>query len=50
MNYYIKDWAGNRIFENKTFKNSEDAFDFLLHKFPEDDDLEEYYVVNFKSE
>jgi hypothetical protein len=50
MNYYIKDWSGNRIFENKTFSTFEDAFEFLLQKFPEDEDLDEYYVVNFKSE
>tara|TARA_S200002703_G_C3665770_1_gene204406 strand:+ start:277 stop:432 length:156 start_codon:yes stop_codon:yes gene_type:complete len=50
MNYYIKDWAGNKMFENKTFSTSEAAFDFLLQKFPKDEDLEEYYVVNFKSE
>jgi len=48
MNYYIKDWAGNIMFENKTFKTSEDAFDFLSQEFPEEDDyLEEYYVTNF---
>jgi len=50
MNYYIKDWSGNRIFENKTFSTFEDAAEFLLQKFPEDEDLDEYYVVNFKSE
>tara|TARA_R110000787_G_scaffold184099_15_gene295947 strand:- start:1280 stop:1471 length:192 start_codon:yes stop_codon:yes gene_type:complete len=48
MNYYIKDWAGSRMFENKTFENSEDAFNFLLQKFPKEEDLQEYYIVNFK--
>lgn len=48
MNYYIKDWAESRMFENKTFENSEDALNFLLQKFPKDEDLQQYYVVNFK--
>jgi hypothetical protein len=42
--YVIEDWAGNRLFPDKTFPTFEDGWDFLLKKFP-DEDLQDYYVV-----
>jgi len=43
--YKIIDWAGNSKFENKTFYNLDEAQDFLLCKFPEDQDLQEFYII-----
>ena len=42
--YYIKDWAGNYMFNYITFPTYEDAFDYLLQKFSKDEDLEEYLI------
>lgn len=42
--YYIKDWAGNYMFDYITFPTYEDASEFLLMKFPEDEDLQEFYI------
>jgi len=42
--YYIKDWAGNYMFNYRTFPSHEDASEFLLDKFPKDEDLQEYYI------
>lgn len=42
--YYIKDWAGNYMFDYITFPTYEDASEFLLMKFPDDEDLQEYYI------
>jgi hypothetical protein len=41
--YFIKDWAGNRKFSDKTFKTEQDASDFLLENVGEDE-LQEFYV------
>jgi|TARA_Y100000296_G_scaffold19663_1_gene23391 hypothetical protein len=42
--FIIKDWAGNHCYMNKTWHTLEDAFDFLLEHFPNDDDLSEFYI------
>ena len=39
--YYIKDWAGNYKFNYRTFPSHEDASEFLLTRFPDDEDLQE---------
>ena len=44
--YKIVDWVSNRIFPDKTFNTFLDAWDYLLQKFPSDEDLQEFYVVN----
>jgi hypothetical protein len=44
MKFIIKDWAGNRIFPALTFSTYEEASDFLLYQFPNDEDLQEYYI------
>ena len=43
--YKIIDCAGNNKFESKTFYNLDDAQNFLLYKFPKDEDLQEFYIV-----
>lgn len=46
MKYIIKDWAGNHMFKDKVFNSSEEASDFLINEFPnDDDDLGEYFVT-----
>ena len=45
--YIIQDWAGNIMFGSKEFETSDDAHEFLYEKFPDDDDLQEYYVIEF---
>lgn len=42
--YYIKDWAGNYMFNYITFSTYEDASEFLLTRFPDDEDLQEFYI------
>ena len=42
--YYIKDWAGNYKFNYKTFPTYEDASEFLETRFPDDEDLQEFYI------
>lgn len=44
MIFIIKDWAGNRIFPALSFNSYLDASDFLLYQFPNDEDLQEYYI------
>jgi hypothetical protein len=44
MKYIIKDWAGNRIFPAFNFRTYEEACDFLMYQFPNDEDLQEYYI------
>jgi hypothetical protein len=44
MIFIIKDWVGNRIFPTLTFSTYEEASDFLLYQFPNDEDLQEYYI------
>ena len=43
--YIIIDWAYNHLFKDQTWDTTEEAFDFLLQKFPNDDDLQEYYIT-----
>ena len=44
--YKIVDWMNNRIFPNKIFKNFEDGWKYIYDKFPNEEDHQEYYVVN----
>ena len=48
--YKIIDWASNRIFPDKIFDTFLDAWDYLLQKFPSDEDLQEFYVVDINHE
>jgi len=43
MTYIIQDWAGIHLFKDKEFPTFEDAWDFLLEFFHENDmDSEEW--------
>lgn len=44
--YIIKDWAGNILFDHKTFKTFLDAWEFIYETFPDqaDEFYDEYYV------
>ena len=44
--YKIVDWMNNRIFPNKVFKSFDDGWDFIYLKFPNEEDLSDYYVVD----
>ena len=44
--YKIVDWMNNRLFPNKVFKTFQDGWDFIYLKFPNKEDLSDYYVVN----
>jgi hypothetical protein len=44
--YKIVDWMNNRIFPNKIFKTFEDGWEYIYNKFPNEEDHQEYYVVN----
>jgi len=45
MNYIIQDWASNHLFQDKKFETYQDGWDFLMEQFPDDNDLQEYYVI-----
>lgn len=44
MRFIIYDWAGNQPFPSESFDSFQDAWDFLLSRFTEDEDLGEFYV------
>jgi formylmethanofuran dehydrogenase subunit C len=48
IKYVIYDWAGNEMFNGKSFKTFEDAWDYLYEVFPdeEDDFYGEYQVLD----
>ena len=45
MEYKIIDWAYNRMFPNKTFKNFDDGIEFLHERFNEDE-VQDIFVVD----
>jgi len=44
--YKIVDWMNNRIFPNKVFETFEDGWDYIYKKFDNEEDHQEYFVVN----
>ena len=44
--FKIVDWMNNRLFPNKVFKTFEDGWSFIYEKFPNEEDLSDYYVVD----
>lgn len=42
--FVIQDWTGREM-DYGTFATFLDAGEYLLEKFPNDEDLQEYYVV-----
>lgn len=51
--YIIKDWAGNRIFEDETFKTFDQAEEFLCELFrgigaDYEDERDEFTIVFWK--
>ena len=46
MTMIIQDWAGNICFKGKTFKDFDDAEEFLSVKLNDyEEDRQEYYIV-----
>lgn len=47
--YIIEDWAGNRLFKDKTFSNFDEAWEFIhenvKEETPEDGTYDDYYVI-----
>jgi len=44
--YKIVDWMNNRIFPNKIFKSFEDGWEYIYNKFDNQEDHQEYFVVD----
>ena len=44
--YKIVDWMNNRIFPDKIFKSFEHGWEYIYSKFDNNEDHQEYYVVN----
>lgn len=44
MRWGVFDWAGNRLFPDKTWKSFEDAWDFIFGRFDDERDYEDLYV------
>lgn len=49
-NYIIEDWAGNRLFKDKSFDSFEEGWEFIYENIkedsPEDGTYDDYYVVS----
>jgi hypothetical protein len=48
--FVIEDWAGNHLFREKTFDSYLDGWDFIYLQFPDEEDLSDYYVVEYNPE
>jgi len=44
--YKIVDWMNNRMFPNKVFKTFEDGWEYIYKKFDNEEDYQEYFVVD----
>jgi len=47
--YIIEDWAGNTLFEGRTFRTFEDAWHFIWANVEDEEELEELYVVEVRT-
>lgn len=43
--YIIEDWTGMTKFHWKIFNTTDDAFNFLLEEFKDDEDIQEFQIV-----
>ena len=43
--WIIEDWAGNRLFPDKSFTTFEDGWEFIHTQFPNEEDWQELEVV-----
>ncbi len=43
--FIIEDWAGNRMFPDKSFDTFEDGWAFVYEKFPEEECFDDIYVI-----
>ncbi len=43
--WMIEDWAGNRVYPDRTFDTYEDAWEFIREQHPNEDDWQEFEVV-----
>jgi hypothetical protein len=46
MKFKIVDWMNNRMFPDKVFNTFENGWEFIYEKFPNEEDLSDYYVVD----
>lgn len=48
--FIIKDWADNTCFKGIEFESFDNAWAYLMDKFPDDitKDLDEYHVIEIK--
>lgn len=49
MKYLIQDWAGNVLFQGKEFDSFEDAWGFIYEQFPNDEEFDDYFVIQGKA-
>lgn len=45
MKFIIIDWASNVLFNGKEFDDFEDAWGFLYETFPDEDEFDDYDVI-----
>jgi hypothetical protein len=43
--FIIQDWAGNHLFQKEEFETFEDGWSFLLEQFPDEENFEDYFVI-----
>jgi|TARA_R100000482_G_C5013581_1_gene96700 hypothetical protein len=48
MKFKIVDWMNNRMFPDKVFNTFEDGWEFIYEKIHNEEDHQEYYVVDEK--
>jgi hypothetical protein len=46
--FMIEDWAGNRMFPEKTFSTFEDGWDFIYSNVEDEEMYQDVYVVECK--
>lgn len=47
--YIIQDWAGNHLFKDQSFETFEDGWNFIYSEFPDEEELEDYYVIRINN-
>ena len=48
MKFKIVDWMNNRMFPDKVFNTFEDGWEFIYEKIHNEEDHQEYYVLDEK--
>lgn len=45
LGWCVKDWAGNRLFPDRTFPSFEEGWEFIRSQFENEEDWQDLYVL-----